>query len=133
MLCYYHQCVPISYAIDRQRGRVELTVTESLLYADTLAFNKAVATDEGFVRALDLLVDYQGVRSTDMSVGQIGSMADCSPFDRRCKRALVHGDNQLAYGLGRMFETISEHLFPNLRLFRTREEAIEWLDETAGV
>jgi len=88
---------------------------------------RALAEDPTFSGHFDSLWDFSGVDATDLAGANIRGMSgEPRLFEKGSRRAVVvHSD--LGYALARMFELGGDREGEDFAIFRSLEEAQEWL------
>ena len=121
--------MPSSYVIDKERKLVITTAWGDCSADDVLEFRKQVLKDRDFDPSFSQLADFTGVTKVDVSPDEVRMLATKSPFSTQSRRALV-ADNQVIFGLSKMFGILRNLRGEKLiRVFRTRNEALDWLLE----
>ena len=121
--------MPSSYVIDKERKLVITTAWGDCNAEDVLEFRKQVLRDSDFDPSFSQLADFTGVTKVDVSPDEVRMLATKSPFSTQSRRALV-ADNQVIFGLSKMFGILRNLRGEKLiRVFRTRNEALDWLLE----
>ncbi len=65
-----------------------------------------------------------------MTVDGVRTMVDLNPWGRGSRRAAV-APSDLAFGLARMYEALTQLEHGEFQVFRTMNEAMEWLGLTS--
>ncbi len=122
--------MPISYRIDTERGLIHTTVTETITIDELIAHKTALLADGQFRPGLRELSDVRGVTNLALGAPEIRRLAS---FD--ADHAAELGDYRLAlvvpedavFGMARMYQQITEAHLPGIGVFRSVEQAVEWL------
>jgi hypothetical protein len=125
--------LPISYRYDPVARTLWIELAGEISEAELVDVAHKVTTDESIPPGHSELVDLRGVRHTDVTASALRHVAGIfSRTDRRAdrRRIAVCAPADLVFGLSRMYEAYREPSGPELRVFRTIEEARGWL--TAG-
>lgn len=128
--------MPIAYRIDTTRRRVVATASGVLTDDDVFGYQREVWS-RADVAGFDEIVDMTGVDNIELPVPSSDRMralasesaAVDGPF---LSRFAIVAPGDLAYGLGRMYSVYREtdpRTTKEVRVFRTMEEAVSWLDE----
>lgn len=121
--------MPAKYEIDTHRKLVVTTAWGACTADDVLRFRKELSRDGNFDPSFSQLADFTRVTEVKFTPDDVRMLAEVSPFSPRSRRALVAG-NQLVFGLSKMFTILrslrGEH---DMRVFRSRSEALAWLME----
>jgi hypothetical protein len=120
--------MPVTYRIDRERGWIETRCTGSVTLPQVRAHFDELQADPQCPRRLDVLLDLTAI--TSLPTGpQIRAAADrVSLVDNIVFEAcaIVTG-SEAWFGLARMFEVFARGYFAEIRTFRRRREAEQWL------
>jgi len=122
--------MPIPYEIDVARERIHTRCIGDVKLPDVVAHFRALVADPRLPHRLDVLLDFREL-TTFPDGGQLQSVAIeirqllAKVAWRRCA---VIGATDLAFGIGRMFEMITEPSFRKTMVFRDLEAANRWLD-----
>lgn len=71
-------------------------------------------------------MDYSKVVSTDLHGPGVRALAQMPPFSDGARRAVVVGSDS-GYGLVRMFQLMTDRESENIQIFRSLQEARDWL------
>lgn len=127
--------MPLTYEIDRSR-RIVFTQAIGILTAqDIFAYQKEVWSDPE-LRSYDECVDMSAVTSiegaTEMNMRALAELSVQADNSAMPTKFAIIAAKDLHYGLARMYETYRSMQQKNARyisIFRTREDALRWLDE----
>ena len=72
------------------------------------------------------IFDLREAGEIDIKTNDVKQLADFSYFNEQSKRAIV-ASSDLFYGMSRMYEIFKQDASVNIRVFRTYEEAKEWV------
>jgi hypothetical protein len=115
------------YKIDKERRLVMTSGSGVFTLADALAHQGKLLNDPDFDPAFSQIADFTQFTHFNLSAGDVRKLAERTIFSPRSRRAMIV-PNDLAYGLGRMFEMLRENEGETgIRVFRTLEEALEWV------
>jgi hypothetical protein len=122
--------MPMTYTIDRAHNLVRTTGTGVLTDDHVMAHRKALTDDPEFSPQMRELSDIRQV--TDFQVTPAGVRIMVASDVKMVATGGMHqlaivADENVAYGMSRMYQTLGE---PNIRtvgVFRSYEEATEWL------
>ncbi len=121
----------IETTFDESRELTAFTVEGPLVYADVEQAMKSFY--EGSV-SRNVLWDLRNASVegfTAAEVKQLAASPDRFTEERRGGRTAIVASGDLAFGLSRMFQSFGESKdlpFP-IRVFRAKEEALDWIDE----
>lgn len=119
--------MPATYEIDKERRLVITTVFEQLTVADALAHQEQLSKDPDFDPGYSQLIDLTRADVSEIAATDVRRIAERNIYSPESLRAIVVSSN-VAYGLGRMFETLRESAGENgIRVFRDLDEAVDWL------
>ena len=121
--------MPASYEIDTQKKLVVLTAWGICDAEDVRQFRKHLSNDRNFDPSFSELADFTRVTNVKFTPDEVRMLAEVSPFSAHSRRALV-AEDQLIFGLSKMFSILrSLRGDDDLRVFRSRREAMAWLME----
>ena len=122
--------MPISYSIDRDLGVVFTTSTGRLTDDDILENKRKLTADPEYSSQLVELSDVRSVTELAVTPEGVARMVskDAEDADKLdgYKLAIVVS-KEVAFGLGRMYETMTQENMPGVGIFRDMNEAREWL------
>ena len=121
--------MPISYRINRERGRVETTCSGQTTLKEVMAHFDELQKDPERPQQLDVLLDLTEQLSLPDSP-QMRAAADRVGLvtDLVFGACAVVATRESLYGMARMFEVFARGHFAAIQTFRDRKEAEEWLD-----
>ncbi len=122
--------MPISYQIDEARGLVLTTASGVLTDGDILQLKSNLVTDPRWRPGLRELSDVRAIDRLEVTTAGVRQMMMADERDAAALasyRLAIVVAHQLAYGLARMYQMLTEHTIPNVRVFRDMEEAKSWL------
>ncbi|MBW2287885.1 MAG: hypothetical protein JRG80_05145 [Deltaproteobacteria bacterium] len=116
------------YKIDVPNRLVRTHVDGTLTDADLIDGDSALRNDPEFDPAYFQLLDLREADGSEVTAVGIRALASRPPlFTSSARRALVV-QTDLGFGMGRMFELLREGKSGEVRVFRSLEEACDWLD-----
>ena len=121
--------MPCGYTIDLARSLVLSRAWGVLSDAELFAHARALKLDTRFSPTSQQLVDFGGVTSLYVTVDGVRTMVGLNPWGRGSRRAAV-APSDLAFGLARMYEALTQLEHGEFQVFRTMNEAMEWLGLT---
>jgi hypothetical protein len=123
----------VDYRIDASINRIttrafgDVTIDEVLQHFDELSADSSYEPD------LDVLLDLIDCKTLadadEIRIAAARVTADLATL-RFGRLAIVVGSEAL-FGMLRMFHTLSESAFSETQIFRDRDEALQWLGESA--
>jgi hypothetical protein len=117
----------VEIEVDEANRRVLLRTTGTLDDAHLREIVTRLGELASRCQGFDLVADVSDADGLPISTHALRSIAADGPsFGPDSRRAIVV-PTQVAYGLGRMYSAYADPDMRNLQLFRTREEALEWL------
>lgn len=122
--------MPISYSIDKNLGVVFTTATGRLTEEELLEDKRRLTSDPNFSPEFVELSDIRAVSDLAITPEGIARMVmqDEDDADKLSayKLAIVVS-KEVAFGLARMYESMTQANVPNVRIFREINEARDWL------
>jgi len=119
----------IDYQIDAGRSLIHTRCVGEVTPAEVTAHFRTLAADPGVGGALDVLLDFRDL-TTFPSSDQVQSIA----YEIRnllpkitWRHCAVVAPRDVTFGIGRMFEMLSEQYFRATMVFRQLAEAERWL------
>jgi hypothetical protein len=97
---------------------------------ELFAHARALKQDPGFSPSFRQLVDFSDVTSLHVTVDGVRTMVGLNPWGRGSRRAAI-APSDLAFGLARMYEALTQLEHGEFQVFRTMSQAVEWLGLTA--
>lgn len=128
--------MPIDYKIDTKLRRVVATAYGTLTDADVFDYQRVVWS-RADVAGFDEIVDMRAVKMVELPrpggerLRELAATSASMDAASSSRFAIVAPDD-LAFGLGRMYAAyrgVEERSTKEVRVFRTMEDAIAWLDE----
>ena len=118
--------MPFDYRIDVARRLVISRAWGVLTTPDLLGHAATLGKDPRFRPDMRQLVDFCDVTKLEITTDTVRQMVALNPFLAGSRRALVFGSAG-AYGMGRMYQLLSDATPDVVELFRALEPALEWL------
>ena len=118
--------MPVSYRIDTARGMVFSVATGDVTDEELLDHQTRLTTDGDFDRGLWQLYDLRYASFDKITAGGMRKLAQGNPFGKGARRAAVAG-HDIVFGMARMFEMMRGESEDEVRVFRTFDEAVDWL------
>jgi hypothetical protein len=122
--------MPMTYTIDSARSLVTAVGTGTLTDDDVLAHRQVLTSDPQFSQTMRELSDLRQVTDFRVTVACIRAMvaADVKTVSAGGMHKLaVVTDNDVAYGMSRMYQALDDPHIRSVGVFRTYEEAAAWL------
>jgi len=129
--------MPIEVRMDAGLGLVRIEASGVLTLQDLLGAIVPMLEDPAFEPDMPQLLDLGAVEHTELAAEQMHALVDAFAKESPrigSGRVAVYAPKPLLFGVSRMYESLSEHLPTQLRVFRDREAAEAWLleDERSG-
>ena len=119
--------MPQFYKIDKERRLVLSTASGVFSRSDAVRHMQKLLKDPDFDPRYSQIADFTQVAKIELSAKDVHELAQRSVFSPQSRRALIV-PNEVAYGLGRMFEMLRENQGEmGIRVFRNLEEALDWV------
>jgi len=119
--------MPATYEIDKKRRLVITMGLDRVTLAEAMANQERLLKDPEFDPGYSQLMDVTRADLGGLTASDIRMIAERNVFSVNSRRAIVVSSN-LAYGFGRMFETLREIAGEKgVRIFRDIDEAVDWL------
>jgi hypothetical protein len=119
--------MPAFYEIDKERRLVLTSGTGVFNKAEALAHQERLLADPDFDPSYSQLLDFTHITKFDFTAADVQQLALRNVFSPESRRAFLV-PNDLAFGLGRMFEILREAEGERgIRIFRDLEEALNWV------
>lgn len=119
--------MPFFYEIDKERRLVMSTGAGELTKADVLSHQDQLLKDPDFDPSFSQLADLTHVTGLDITAADVHKLTQRNVFSPTSRRAVI-ANNDLAYGLARMFEQLRETKGEQgIRVFRKLEDALDWI------
>ncbi len=118
--------MPITTTIDRWLGMIFTTAEPVLTDRDWLQHQAALRDQPDFNPDFDQLLDFRPVADCRLSPETLRLTAVHPVFGAHSRQAFVT-DNNLTYGMCRMFEILSAGHSLRIEVFRDMRAAAEWL------
>jgi hypothetical protein len=126
--------MPIDYRIDHERRLVLATARGEITEDDLFTYQKTVWSDPthvGYGELVDMS-DVAAVKTPSVAgMRNLAALSASMDTPQRVSRFAIVAPGDLAFGLGRMYQTYRELLKTDSRkkvgVFRTRDEALDWL------
>jgi hypothetical protein len=127
--------MPITYRVDNARRRVVATASGTLTESDVFGYQRE-AWSNAEVAGFDEIVDMTGVVEIVLPSPASDQLRDLAAASAEMdvlasSRFAIVAPGDLAYGLGRMYGVYREQdrrSTKQVRVFRTMDEAVAWLD-----
>ena len=118
--------MPASYKIDLEHCIILSTASGTLTDEELRSHQRDVLADPDFESTLNQLWDLREVVRSETSSAALGDLARARSYSVGTKRALV-APRDVQFGMARMFQTLHDGAPEDLRVFRSLEEARDWL------
>lgn len=119
--------MPAFYKIDKERRFVLSSGTGVFNLEDARLHQERLLADPEFDPSYSQLLDFTHITQIDLTASDVQRLALRNIFSPDSRRAILV-PNDLAFGLGRMFEILREAAGERgIRVFRNLEDALEWV------
>jgi len=118
--------VPVSFRIDRARRLVVTTARGVLTDEEVLNHVRELTTDPEFDPTFRQLADFREVTRAELTSTGVRAVARKSPWQAGARRAFVC-DQDVLFGIARMFELFSDEGKDEIQVFREMSGAQAWL------
>jgi len=122
--------MPIEMHVDADLGLVRIEASGELTLQDLLDAIVPMVENPRFEPDMPQLVDLGRVEHTELAAGHMRALIDAFAKESErigSGRVAVYAPKPLLFGVARMFESLSERLPNELRVFRDRGVAEAWL------
>lgn len=119
--------MPIHQVVLKSCNLLYVRFEGNITAEEILAGRKDASNSSDFHLNLSQLVDLRNGSMEQVSASSLSAIGASTIFNRAVKRAFVVG-RDVDYGLLRMYGVFAEHHQQQIRIFRSLEEACEWLD-----
>ena len=118
--------MPASYTIDKTRRLVLSTAAGPFNDGDAMAHMLSLTSDPDFDPTFRQLYDLREVTSSELSGDEMRAGAMMNPWNKGARRAFVC-DQDVMFGLARMFEMLTDQGGDQIKVFREIPDALAWL------
>lgn len=122
--------MPLRYTIDKEEGLI-LTVAEGTLTdADIIDLKSRLLGDQDYRPGMKELSDVQAVdefQVTPAGISAFVGMDEANETTVRQHKLAIVASRDVIFGMAKMYQFQTEGYKPNVGVFRTMEEAREWL------
>ena len=118
----------IETTLDSARRLVVIRMTGAIRAGELLAAREGGRTNPVFPPGFRQLIDLGDATEFDLSSAAVESLASSSSVVPGTKRAIV-APRDLPYGMSRIFAVFAERHGHDVRVFRSLDEAMSWLDD----
>ena len=123
--------MPISYRIDVARDLILTTGSGTLSDADIVGLKEQLAQDRDFKPGMRELSDLRSIDRLDATAAGVRNMVQLDARESgkvRSHRLALVVSQEVAYGMARMYQALSEPHIGGVAVFRDIDEARAWLD-----
>ncbi|MBN2369493.1 MAG: hypothetical protein JXO72_03320 [Vicinamibacteria bacterium] len=120
--------MPISYLVDAARCLIDTRLWDSVTMTDLEAALNALYLDPEFNCDYNQLWNISELRAINLSPAAMKLESATPWYARTPNMAIVATPNTYAYGMARMFKTYADLDGRSVRIFRSAQEALGWLD-----
>ena len=125
--------MPVTYRYDDFTNRLMTRCEGAVTQAEVIEHFRQLGRDARLRPDCDVLLDlaFQTRLPTAEQMNEVAAFMEDMQHLVRFGRCAVIAPEDLAYGLGRMFQGFAWPMFTGMRIFRNNADAIAWLDEDA--
>lgn len=126
--------MPIEHRVDPEAGILHVRRWGPVSTQDEDRACREREADPLVVPGIPVLVDTTGVEPAD-SPETVRYIADCVTrlaADLQCGPVAIVVADDVQYGMARMYMALTELVHPDTRVFRSTEEAMEWIRGKGG-
>jgi len=123
----------IHYRIDASSNRITTRVFGEVTIDEALQHFDEISADPRFEPDLDVLLDLTDCKTLPEADGirTAAARVTAGRSILRFGRLAIVVASEVLFGSFRMFHTLSESAFSEAQIFRDRDEALQWLGESA--
>lgn len=118
--------MPAGFQIDAERGLIVSQASGVVTEDDLREHQTKLRQDPDFDPGYDQLWDFRDVTEISVSSEAIRDLARARSFDPGARRALV-AVSDVGFGVARMFAALHDDAPEEVQVFRSVEEARDWL------
>lgn len=120
------------HEIDPDRNLIAVEFGGTLAGDEVLALRDRICADPLYRNGMNQVWDFSGVDDIALAPADVRAMIERQTrgaFEKHVRCALVTPQDA-AFGLGRMYEALSDEPDLEIGVFRDRPSALEWVDST---
>jgi len=121
----------ISYEIDADKGLVITTISGTLSFDECTAHHRKLRDDPAFDPSFNELIDGSDAKRVELFSSAVFSLSNTCPYSASAYRAICAGDKRVHFGIARMFQAFATGKHGSIEVFKSREEALAWLQSHA--
>ncbi len=118
--------MPVSYRIDRSLGLIFTTPQGVFTGQDMLTHVQRLSEDPDFDPSYNQLVDLRAITDFAISAAELRMITVYRLYNEKSRRAIV-ADEDITFGMARMYEVFREDAPEEIKLFRDMADARRWL------
>lgn len=127
--------MPIHFTKDENENYFITKFVGQVTDSEMIDAYKGFIESDDWNSQLDELVDLSELNAIDITSNGLERLGSYFSFSLKKREASpivsIYAPSHLSYGLSRMYTVIAEN-YATLRVFRDRQEAKAWLEETTG-
>jgi len=122
--------MPVSHYVDRARGILFVTRSGTINRHDEDRSFQKRNDDPSIIPGIPVVVDCTGVDPPDTTeiVQYIADHSMHTAQRLKCGPLAIVVGSDVEYGMARMYQLLTETVHPDMEIFRSAQEAIDWLD-----
>ena len=126
--------MPIIFSMNHDDGYLEIKYKGQISDSEMLSAYKSYFGSDDAIPVLNGLTDLSEADLTNLSSGAIKELADYIIHSYKKSgitslKSAIYAPNLLEFGLSRMYATISYETPQDIKIFKDREKAIQWLKQ----
>ena len=122
--------MPARHVLDVEQRLVYSRLSGIVILDDVVRLIASIRADPQFDSAFAEIVDLSNASDVRLGYAEFKRLEELDPFSDGSKRAFVIPTNPAVYGVTRMYHLIQNE-DPNIKIFRSEQEAREWVRNTA--
>ncbi|RJQ46129.1 MAG: hypothetical protein C4534_03215 [Gaiellales bacterium] len=122
--------MPIDYTIDRHEGLILTVAVGTLTDEDIVDMKRRLLADPDYDPGMKELSDIRGVDDFQVTAAGISRFVGIDEVKSEVVKdhlLAIVASRDVIYGMARMYQSQTQSFKPGVEIFRTMEEAREWL------
>lgn len=122
--------MPARHVVELEGRLVYTTFSGIVTLDDVVRLIASLRADPQFDSEFSEIVDLSNASDVRLGYDEFKRLEELDPFSEGSKRAFVIPTNPAVYGVTRMYHLIQNE-DPSIKIFRSEQEAREWIRNTA--